>query len=253
MSRILATGLLLASSLGMVAAQLSSECTQALTDIGSNSDASACLSPNSLTPLFSGNGSVVDPITEWLGNICPSAACSNDTISAIVTNVTTGCGTELTTLGMSASDVTDAIPVIQQMYPTVREALCLQDGDTNCAVQSLNNLQDILGELTITNLYVTFASDDVTIPSNITCSDCQKALYNTLKDKLELIEDAAVQEQCGADFVDGVNPTNIKQAASSETASADSDQNAAQMLSSGLVGAFMAASITFGAAFALLG
>ena len=107
---------------------VSSNCSSALLNVASNPEASACLSLGSLTSLVtSQDESIIGPISDWLGNVCGAAACSNDTLSAITTNVTQGCSQELGMYGLSASDAQDIIPIIQSYYPTVREALCLQE------------------------------------------------------------------------------------------------------------------------------
>ncbi|KAL1673764.1 hypothetical protein EV122DRAFT_270167 [Schizophyllum commune] len=233
------------------ALSISSDCSSALLNVASNPEASACLSLGSLTSLVtSQDESIVGPISDWLGNVCGAAACSNDTLSAITTNVTQGCSQELGTYGLSASDAQDIIPIIQSYYPTVREALCLSDGDTNCIVQTLQNFQTTYGDLTLTNIQNVLGSDDVTLPSNITCTDCTKALYNTVASDFGIVDKDDAASECGNDFVDGQTPSSIKQTASTDTASSSQGDNDGALSltgSSGLAMAFV------GSVFALLG
>ncbi|KAL1741861.1 hypothetical protein HDZ31DRAFT_75894 [Schizophyllum fasciatum] len=251
MSRVLFSGLSVASFVGFAAAQLSlsSSCSSALLNVAGNPEASSCLSLGSVTSLVtSQEESIIGPISDWLSNVCGTAPCSNDTLSAITTNVTEGCSKELESYGISANDARDAIPLIQNLYPTFREALCLQDGDTNCVVQTLNNFQSTYGELTASSISNTLGSDDVTLPSNITCTDCTKAIYNTIASDLEIVSEDDAKSQCGNDFVDGQTPSSIKQAASTAT-STENDKDGALALagSSGMIMAVV------GSVFALLG
>lgn len=90
------------------------------------------MSPGSLVTAFLGssNSSVVDPINNWLTNLCGSPACTNDTLSAIVNNATTGCATELSALGFNAADsgAKDQVTAaVETYYPTVRKVICLKE------------------------------------------------------------------------------------------------------------------------------
>lgn len=108
--------------------RLSTQCTNALTGIATNPDAAACLAPGSLVQIIAGgaNTSIVGPINTWLTNVCSAPACSNDTISAVVQNVTTGCSNELSGLGLSSDMIPSITSLIQQYYPTARQVICLK-------------------------------------------------------------------------------------------------------------------------------
>ncbi|KAF9024844.1 hypothetical protein BDZ89DRAFT_954353, partial [Hymenopellis radicata] len=212
---------------------LSSSCTTALGAVTANADANACLSPSSLISLAVGsaNTSIIDPINTWVTNVCTRGACSNDTLAAIVTNITAGCSSELGTFGFDSSQTSTIISTVQEAYPTVRKVVCLKDGDTYCVTETLNNLQTSLGTtLSLSNIVSLFGSDDTQIPSNITCSDCSKAAYSIVKaDYPALVSDdeSDVQAECGASFTDGSSPSGISQTAPSGFAATSTDNDSA--------------------------
>ena len=111
-----------------VITRVSSGCTSALGSIATNPDSEACLSPSSLVSIFIGSSdsSVIDPINNWLNSICTVGSCSNATLAAIVTNITSGCPSELGTLGYDAYQPQALIDIVQDAYPTVRQVLCLK-------------------------------------------------------------------------------------------------------------------------------
>ncbi|EEB93149.1 hypothetical protein MPER_08239, partial [Moniliophthora perniciosa FA553] len=111
----IATGFAVAS-----AQSLSQQCTNALASVASNPEAGACLAPAQLVSIVAGgeNNSVVEPINAWLNTVCAAAPCNNETLSAIVTNVTAGCTTELSLLGYESYQNAAIIATVQQVYPT---------------------------------------------------------------------------------------------------------------------------------------
>jgi len=205
---------------------VSSACTQALTGIATNPDAAACLSPGPLVPIFlgSGNTSIVGPIDTWVTSVCASQPCSNTTLAAIVANVTSGCGTELSAFGYTSSISNDMIAnVVEQFYPTVRKVVCLKTSNENCVTQTLKNFESVVGALSIQNI-ITIATQGfnaTTNLSNLTCTDCAKAAYNIAnQDVGGVFSDnetkSSLQAQCGASFTDGTTPSSIFQGAASQ-------------------------------------
>ncbi|KIK67286.1 hypothetical protein GYMLUDRAFT_238595 [Collybiopsis luxurians FD-317 M1] len=222
----------LATALGVSAQSgISQQCSTTLAQIATN-PASACLSPSSLIPLLSssGNTSLVDGINSWLSNACSTARCSNASLSAIVTNVTSGCGTELSTLGFSSSDPSSLISTVQQFYPTVRQVVCLKDGNTNCITETLTNIQTAIGSnLTLTNVEGLISSGNVSLPANVTCTNCIKAAYSTVNSAFPGLigsDQSALQQQCGSSFTDGTIPSGIVESASNSS-STSSHKNGA--------------------------
>jgi len=204
---------------------LSANCTSALTAIAANPDASSCLSPGSLISLFVGNGSasIIDPVNSWLNNICGAVPCSNATLSSVVANVTSGCSSELSALGVSTS--TDTLTsTVQSVYPTVRNVVCLKDSSTNCVTQTLTNLQNILGTLTVSNVVSHVEKEAQTsFPTNVTCTDCVQAAYNVINQQFPSVasqELSTLESQCGSSFVDGSTPSGIIEGAITASAAA---------------------------------
>ncbi|KAF9452917.1 hypothetical protein P691DRAFT_695906 [Macrolepiota fuliginosa MF-IS2] len=236
---------------GLASAQvsgISSQCTGALASIVTNTDANACLSPQSFLPLAtSTNTSVVGPINDWATNVCSAAPCSNQTLATVVSQIVAGCQNEISG-GTSNEDPTtlanSITPLVQQYYPTVRKVVCLKDGNTNCLTETLTSIENTTGPLTISSLLSMIMGGPQTlqnVPSNVTCSNCIKAAYNIINTDIPtLVSDAApaLQSQCGASFTDGNTPSSISQSASDAAASGSSNtQNsgATTILMSGFV------------------
>ncbi|KAJ7497419.1 hypothetical protein FB451DRAFT_1076101 [Mycena latifolia] len=216
MYRIFTAALVAASSVS--ALSISSACQNALSQVAGNSDANACLSISSLlSAVIQSNSSIITPVDNMLKALCAAAPCSNATLEAVVTNVTTGCSAELSSAGssVSASSITT---LVEQYYPTVRQLICLTDSGTNCITQTLTNIQTILGTLSLTNVgdVITNAFSTTEIPSNVTCSNCVKAAYNVLNDTFPdavSSEASALQSECGSSFTDGSTPAGIAESA----------------------------------------
>jgi len=234
------------ASLAVYAAaqSLSNNCTATLTGIAANPDAAQCLSPGSLISIIasSKNSSIIPPINNWLNSLCGAPACSNDTIAAVVKNVTDGCSTELSGFGFTPSLTPSITSIVQQYYPTVRKVVCLKDGDTNCITQTLTNIQDIVGTLSLANVAQLVANPPTTLPANVTCTNCIKAAYSIIStDAPSLVADVApaLQSQCGASFTDGTTPTGIVQSANTAAASSSTASAAAlgsvSMMSQGVI------------------
>ncbi|RDB29457.1 hypothetical protein Hypma_014814 [Hypsizygus marmoreus] len=230
-SRTFTISALLGATLVSAQLSLSQNCTRALTTIATNPDANACLTPSPLLTLLtssSSSSSVIEPINNWLTSLCAAPACSNATIAAIVVNATQGCAEDLSGLGLGVDgvDAPALTTIVQRYYPTVRRAVCLKDGNTNCVTQTLTNIEGILGPLSIPNiitLATTGAAGNVTLPTNVTCTTCIKAEYNLLNTEAPGLFGAeeTLEDQCGAEFIDGNNPSGITQSASDTTAGAD--------------------------------
>ena len=90
-----------------------------------------------LVSLISGNSStaITPAVDNWLTGLCAAPACSNATITSVVSNVTAGCSTELSTEGVSTENNAQISALIQQYYPTVRSIACLKEYVANCVGQ----------------------------------------------------------------------------------------------------------------------
>jgi len=247
-------------ALGMtVSAQtgISSQCMTGLAQIATNST-SACLSPSSLLSFatVSANTSVIDPINTWLSNVCSIPACSNSTIAAVVTNLTTACSAELSAFGFTSNDTATLISTVQEAYPTVRDVACLKDGSTNCVTETLTNVQSVIGTLSLTNLEALMVSTNISLPSNVTCTNCTKAAYNTINTGFPGLldsENSTLQSKCGSSFTDGSTPSGITESADNSTTSSGSNNSAPELISKNtLLGVIASVFLVIGSAFAML-
>ena len=69
---------------------------------------------------------MVTNMTYRLTGLCSQDACSNSTLSSIITNVTNGCSSDLSSFGFSSDDTQTVISAVQAYYPTVRSLVCLK-------------------------------------------------------------------------------------------------------------------------------
>ncbi|OBZ68312.1 hypothetical protein A0H81_11810 [Grifola frondosa] len=239
LTAVIAAGLQLSS-----AQTISSQCQSALTTVVGSSDAT-CLNAQALIGMF------LQP------------ACTNATLAAIVTNVTAGCSTELSSLGLSNASAGEITTIIQTAYPTVRQIACLSDSSTNtlCVTETLNNIQTYTGNLSISNIEAiasqaangTFPS----VPSNVTCTDCTKQALNIFKqdfpDLLTSSVQSTISSTCGASFTDGAEPSTVTELASNSTATSTGTSNGASAISVGpIVAVGITSLLAVTSAFALL-
>jgi len=197
---------------------VSSQCQSSLAGIASSSDAQ-CINAAGLVPIFLGdsNASVVPPLNTWLTGFCSKDACSNQTLAALVTNLTNGCSSDLSTLGLANSN-TNLTSTVQQFYPTVRQILCLQDNSTHqfCAVDALYDIQNATGTISINNIFPVLPQifwgglPVLGLPPKITCNNCTKTAYNIIvsnvPNSITSDENTTISNQCGSSFIDGKKP-----------------------------------------------
>ncbi|KAJ4001528.1 hypothetical protein F5050DRAFT_1874471 [Lentinula boryana] len=217
----------------------------------------ACLNPSALLSFVVGSnsGSIPSTVNTWLTGICSSGSCTNQSISNVVTNLTSGCSSELSSLGISTSSIqSQVISIAQEVYPTVRQVACLKDDTSNqlCAVETLDNLQSVVGQLNVTDLSVlNLFTDAETLfangVQNIACTDCMKESFSIAKANFPSIVAQAepdAQALCGASFLDGNLPSTVSQSANdavfSNTPSA-SNSNAGLRVSHTALGPAVAA------------
>lgn len=106
---------------------ISSQCQSTLLTIAGSPEAD-CLNLGGLLPVITAgaNSSLVQPINSWLSATCAQDACSNQTLSDVVANLTSGCSSDLSSLGLDSSDEGSVVSLVQQVYPIVREVACLK-------------------------------------------------------------------------------------------------------------------------------
>ncbi|KAJ6500015.1 hypothetical protein C8R47DRAFT_275214 [Mycena vitilis] len=254
-----------AAAAGLASAQaLSADCTNSLKGILASPDA-ACLNPSSLLSFFVGSDqSVPDTVNNWLSGLCSTGFCSNDTLAAVVTNVTAGCGSEL-----GAGIPQTITQIVQEVYPTVRSIMCLKDDASSqlCVSETLNNLQDIVGKLSFTDLNLGTAFADfqkiMAGASNLACTGCTKAAFRlaTSSQISLLTQFPQVQQQaalqidalCGANFIENSSSDsqdNVSQTAVNEAFTTQKTNSALSMSTGKVTGAVM---LFVFSAFALLG
>ncbi|KAJ7091263.1 hypothetical protein C8R44DRAFT_891660 [Mycena epipterygia] len=251
MYRIFTAALVASSS--VAALSISSGCENALTQVATNTDANACLSASSLLNLvIQPNTSIITPVDNWLKLLCASSPCSNATLAAVVTNVTTGCSAELSSAGSSASSAASLTTALQQFYPTARKIVCLTDSGTNCITQTLTNIQAILGTLSISNVGEVIENAFTTstnIPSNITCTNCVKEAYNVLNGDFPSTASSAaspLQSECGSSFLDGSAPSGIVESATTASAGSNSASGKATIMTRGALAGLSASVLVLG-------
>jgi len=236
-----------AAAAGLASAQsLSSDCTNSLKGILASPEA-ACLNPATLLTFFVGNQSVPDTINNWLSGLCSTGSCSNDTLAAIVANVTTGCASDIS--GVGAGVPATLTQVVQEVYPTVRSVVCLKDDASNqlCVTETLNNLQDIVGKLDLSDLdFSTLVGDFqkvVTGAANLACTNCTKAAFGLASQFTQQFPEAisAVDTLCGSTFIDGSSPEQdgVSQTAVNEAFTTKKSNSALAMPTGKMAGAVM--------------
>lgn len=80
-----------------------------------------------------------------------------------------------------------------------------RSGSTNCITQFLDNIQSTYGSITISNLLGLVGKVNASsfLP-NITCTDCDKAMYNVINQSSVSLANGlgpALESQCGASFI----------------------------------------------------
>jgi len=236
---LFARSFLIASVISGALAQISGISTQCQNTIlaVAASPQSDCLNPSALLQVFlqGTTSSVVTPVDTWLKGLCARGPCSNDDIAAIVTNVTSGCATDLQPV-LGNTQPGSLTPLVQEIYPTLREAVCLADASNNnqlCVTQTLSNIQTATGgTLTLTQL-ILIVSDVVagqtsSLNGANLCTPCVKQMYNVAKNAFPAIFGQGtsiasdLQTGCGSSFVDGTSDPNIVETASNGTTTSGS-------------------------------
>jgi len=222
---------LLFAGAGLAVAQsLSSQCSSALLAIAGSPQAT-CLDLALLAPLAVSNTtstSVIPTINSWLTGVCGQPACTNDTLQAVVTNITSGCSSDLASLGLTTNDTSSVIATVQAAYPTVRQVACLKDTSANtlCVTEELTDIQSATTTLSINNIIglitQVMSGATINIPQSVTCSNCSKAAYTLVAQSFPSVvsgEQSAVQSECGTAFTNGQMPSTIQETATNSTSS----------------------------------
>ncbi|KAL5484981.1 hypothetical protein ACEPAI_7623 [Sanghuangporus weigelae] len=240
-SRLAFASSLLVLGAGLAHAQIniSSECQSTLLTVASSSEAS-CLNVVGLASILTtpANSSLVQPINSWLSGACAQDPCSNQSLSDIVANITNGCGSDLSSLGLSG-DSANITSIVQQAYPTVRDVLCLKQSsnDTLCVTSQLTQIEAAEGTtLSIDNIFSSWASilggGLSNVPSYIICGECSKEQFNVIATAEPAIASnttvtSAIESQCGSSFLDGSDQSNVVEGTGSAAPTGTGGVNAA--------------------------
>eukprot|EP00918_Siedleckia_nematoides_P055046 GHVU01120093.1.p1 GENE.GHVU01120093.1~~GHVU01120093.1.p1 ORF type:complete len:286 (+),score=17.64 GHVU01120093.1:98-955(+) len=222
---------------------LSSSCQSAAAGL-MTTEFGTCANIMSFIPIIGAPGSIISPFSDWVSSSCPLAPCSNSTLTAALSSVSTGC----------ASDITKGVPIaialssIIANYVPIREMACAQYASNSsfCAEALFTNIEQATKknvtisvlENTLTQGFSTLIPLLAAVPKEDYCNDCGKELYiltSQIKPTGQSSSDAAsasakndvlVSSICGAPFVNGTPPSTVRQAASSNTTTNLSGTNA---------------------------
>lgn len=251
--------ILLAGAGLAVAQSLSSQCQTALLNTASSSSA-ACLNPSGIISLVvtnSNTSSVIPGVNTWLSGMCSQAACSNSTLQTVVTDIVSGCSTELSSLGVTTNS-TAIVTSIQATYPTVRQLMCLNDTSTKtlCVPEVLTDIQSATTTVSLNNIVALLtklmSGQSTGIPSSALCTNCTKAAYTVLSQGLPRVASTAqssFSSECGTNYTDGQMPSGIQETASNSSSTTSSSGAIALSVGSHNMG--VAAVVAVSAAFTI--
>ncbi|KAG1890233.1 hypothetical protein F4604DRAFT_653874 [Suillus subluteus] len=250
--------LLAGAGFAIAQSELSSQCQTALLNTAASSSA-ACLNPSGLVSLVvtnSNSSSIIPGVNTWLSGLCSQAACSNSTLQTVVTDLVSGCSTELSSLGVTTNS-TDIVTSIQAAYPTVRQLMCLKDTSTStlCVPELLTSAQSATTTISLNNIVALVtklvSGQSTGIPSSATCTNCTKAAYTILSQGLPEVASTAqssFSSECGTNYTDGQMPSDIQETASNSSSTTTSGAIA---LSVGSLNMGATAVVAVSAAFAI--
>jgi hypothetical protein len=218
----------------LVAAQaLSAQCTAALTTLLASPDA-ACINPTGILAigLTPQDMSIIPNVNSWLTGFCGVPACTNASISNILTTAASGCATDLAAAGvqLDSDTLNKVITDVQGAFPTVREIICLTDASSTpaqfCVTETLTNLQSLFGTLTLTSIGTDIQTlvDQGMIPSSVLCTNCNKESFNIARTQLPFYDaadiDPKLAAECSDSFTNKQDPTGISMGATTATPTA---------------------------------
>jgi hypothetical protein len=214
---------------------VSAQCQSTLAGIATSTEGQ-CLNSAGLVPIFlaGSNTSLIGPFQSWLTGLCSQGSCTNQTLATIVANITQGCSSDLSSLGINNADVSSITASVQEYYPVVRQIACLKDNNANqlCLIEELYSIQKVTGTLSAADV-ISYLPGVINLPQNVTCNNCTKEAYNIIiTEAPQLITsdgNSTLSNQCGADFLNGQTPAGISQtAADSSLTKTSGNSNVAQ-------------------------
>jgi len=219
-------GAALVSATSITIPNVSKSCSDALGNVLISPQA-ACLNAGSLVNLaLDPSASIVSVVDSWAQGMCAVPACASSDLTAIVKNVTDGClsdiNTATATMALPALTADQVQAAVAQYYPTARNIACLKDNSANslCVTQTLNNVQGLLGTLSINNAMadVQKALTLTSVPTNITCTDCIQAAYVQLRTAFpDQVSQYGLTTElntiCPSGFTSGTTPSTVSEVA----------------------------------------
>jgi len=207
------------------ALNISQGCESTLAAIATSPD-NSCLNAAGLVASIgsaNANSSLVGPLGTWAQGMCSQQACTNQTLANLVNNITSGCSSDLASLGFTSDVTPSVVASVQEFFPSFREIVCLKNSTSGnlCFADALNTVQNKVGTLSENNLPKVIGNlmsgtgvNDL-LNSGLICSDCGKAVVNVLsKDQIFTSDDtSSLQSMCGSNFTDGQTPSSVSQTA----------------------------------------
>ncbi|KAK1927306.1 hypothetical protein DB88DRAFT_24159 [Papiliotrema laurentii] len=165
-----------------------------------------CLRVDKLLPAILTNGSIIEPVDEYLSTVCYSPACNSTLLNSTAQAIVNGCSAELGQLGVDNKTVYEIV----NLYPLAREVACLKDKDakglknatiplnstsynttngTFCVTELATNITGYL-DVNLTNSYVdtlilggnySALRALESIPPTALCSNCIYAAYDLIE------------------------------------------------------------------------
>ncbi|KAF8595313.1 hypothetical protein BDV93DRAFT_528783 [Ceratobasidium sp. AG-I] len=253
---IFTAGLFLAAAAVGASAQdlssLSPSCQAAATGVLTG-PAGTCLGVGGLLniAMTPANESIVAPIDNWLTTTCAQPACTNATIDALISNVTTGCASDLSTAGVTNDSIAETKKYIENWYPVAREVVCLKDSNNSgafCITSTLKAIESYInGSISansISDAIYNFGASGVEVPKNLICTSCVQAAYALIRPHLDDANrgtwDTYLGGQCGASYTNGTTPAGIIQSANTAPAGSTTSASGAMSLKTGVFGSAVA-------------
>ncbi|KAF8597408.1 hypothetical protein BDV93DRAFT_596720 [Ceratobasidium sp. AG-I] len=216
---IFAAGLVFAA-----AGALSAPCAAAITGV-SVDPTFTCLGVSDLwSVVFAfANQSFIASVDSWVTSTCAQPACPNVTVDSLFTQITTGCATDLSNIGVTPIVIKDIRASDKDLYRLGRELLCLKDStsNTSCistALRAIESHSQVL--LSISSLWSavsTLAVSGGQVLKNLTCTSCAQGAYPLIRPFLGFFEliaaDISLGLLCGANFFNGTRPAGVVQSA----------------------------------------
>ncbi|KAJ7864651.1 hypothetical protein B0H13DRAFT_1637607, partial [Mycena leptocephala] len=144
----------------------------------------------------------LDDLNGWLGFMCGTGSCSNQTLESLASTVEAGCGSDLSGLpGISLPPGLSVVAALKQNYPVMRDLFCLR----NTARSNQFCMTELLADNRTADLYNADPAAmvgklvDLAL-NNLDCNECTKAAYSIAKTIQPSLGTDNITLACGANF-----------------------------------------------------